>query len=131
MRAALASAMTHADEPVDEPVLALVRDLTFSSRITGAGKRLGVPVRVLRDSSLLTPATAGRCVIADVDLPGATEAAAAWAGATGRPASGFAQHVHTEAIRAARAAGLSPVVMRSGFDAALPGLLSDVDSRDR
>ena len=105
-----------------EPVLALVRDLMFQSRITAAGKRAGVAVNVIRDPAALAGA-AGRLVIADLDQAGALEAAAAWAKARGRPAAGFVQHVNVEVIRAAQAAGFAPVVTRSRFDAVLPRLL--------
>ena len=105
--------------------MAVVRDLLFLSRIVAAGKRAGVPVRVLRDPAALTAQTAGRSVIADLDLPGAADAAAAWKRATGRPAAGFIQHVHADALRAAKAAGIDPVVPRSRFDAVLPALLAD------
>ena len=106
------------------PVLAVVRDLLFLSRITAAAKRTGVPVRVLRDPASLGGDTVGRSVIADLDLPGAAEAAAAWKRLTGRPAAGFVQHVHADVIRAAKASGIDPIVPRSRFDAVLPTLLA-------
>ena len=117
-------------EAVALPVLVIVRDLLFLSRITATAKRLGVRVRILRDPSALTPDVPGRRVIADLDLPGAADAAAAWAAveSDARPAAGFVQHVHAEAIRHARSLGIDPIVPRSRFDAVLPSLLDDAVS---
>ena len=115
------------DEPLDPPpstlpVLAVVRDLMFSSRITQAGRHAGSEVKVVRDPATLA-GREGRMVIADLNLDGAMEAAAAWKARTNRPAIGFVQHVDTDRIRAARAAGLDAVMPRSQFVVQLPDLL--------
>lgn len=104
-------------------VLVLARDLLISSRITTATKRLGVPVRLVRDPTSLDPATPARLLIVDLDLEGSIDAAIAWSRVQGKGAAGFVQHVNTDRIREARAAGVAPIIPRSRLEAALPELI--------
>jgi len=105
------------------PVLALVRDLMFSSKILATGKALAVEVKVVRDPSQLS-GQPGRILLVDLNLSGAIEAAAQWQTARGARVVGFVSHVDTEAIRKARDAGLDQVMARSGFVEALPSLIA-------
>ena len=106
------------------PVLALVRDLMFLSRIRGAARDAGIEVIVVRSPEALSADAPGCRLIVDLNLEGALEAAAAWGRRQGRPVAGFVQHVDVERIAAARAAGVDPVVARSAFEARLPALLT-------
>lgn len=110
-----------ADGVAEPAVVVLVRDLVMQSRVTGAARRLSVPVRVIRDPAGLSAEVEGRLAIVDLDEPGAMSAALAWA--KGRPVAGFVQHVNTEVIREAKAAGVWPILPRSRLEAALPELL--------
>src|SRR6476469_4951037 len=94
-------------EPTAEPpVLALIRDLLFSTRVTGAAAQLGVPLRLIRDPARLA-GEPGRRLIVDLNQPGAIDAASAWRGqaASGADVIGFVSHVDTATIQHARAAG--------------------------
>ena len=115
------------DEPLTPevttlPVLAVVRDLMFSSRIQQAGRHAGSEVKIVRDPATLAERD-GRLVIVDLNLDGALDAATAWRARTNRPVVGFVQHVDAERIRAARAAGIDEVMPRSRFVVELPELL--------
>jgi hypothetical protein len=105
------------------PVLVLVRDLIFASRISATARALGVEVKLLRDGSQLA-GEAGRRVIVDLNQPGALEAAVAWKQQRGGGhVIGFVSHVDAEAIRRARDAGVDEIVPRSRFVAELESLL--------
>jgi DNA-binding NarL/FixJ family response regulator len=104
------------------PVLALVRDLIFATKITSTARALNVPVQVLRDPAQLNRQP-GRLLIVDLNLPGATPAAAAWKTVTSQPVVGFASHTDAATIAAARDAGLDRVLPRSRFVEILPELL--------
>jgi DNA-binding NarL/FixJ family response regulator len=111
------------DSPPPLPALALVRDLMFSSKITGAARALGTEAQVIRDPAQLATRQ-GRVLLVDLNLPGSIEAAAAWrASNPSVPVVGFVSHVDAAAIEKARSAGLE-VMARSGFVQALPRLLS-------
>lgn len=108
------------------PVLALVRDLIFASRITATASASKVEVRLVRDPGRLA-GVPGRRLIVDLNLPGAIEAAADWARAApgaGGEVVGFVSHVDTNTIARARAAGIPKVLARSRFVELLPELLS-------
>ena len=113
-----------ADGPGDPPpVLALVRDLIFASRIAGTARQLGIPLTVVRDPAALAGA-AGRRLIVDLNLPGGIEAATAWKQAAGGAVVGFVSHVDAATIHKARVAGVDRVMARSQFVQSLPTLLA-------
>jgi len=112
-----------ASSPAPEPVLILIRDLMFVSKVTGTAARLGVPVKVIREPAKLE-SEAGRTVLVDLSLPGAADAAGKWAAAPGRQAVGFIGHTETAAMQAAKAAGVSRVMTKGTFTAELERLLS-------
>ena len=105
------------------PILALVRDLLFASKITATAGSLGTCVQVVRDPAKLA-GQAGNRLIVDLNLDGAIEAARAWKTATGGETVGFVSHVDTATIDRARAAGVDRVLARSRFVEVLPQLLS-------
>ena len=105
------------------PALALVRDLMFSSKITGTARALGTEAVVIREPGQLTTQQ-GRVLLVDLNLPGAIEAAAAWRACNAAVrVVGFVSHVDSDTIDKARTAGLE-VMARSGFVQALPDLLA-------
>jgi AmiR/NasT family two-component response regulator len=106
-----------------EPLLVLVRDLLFSSRIAVAARHAGVEIKLLRDAGQLAP-EAGERLIVDLNQPEALEAAAEWRrGGDGRTVIGFVAHVDADTIRRAREAGIDRVLPRSRFVAELESLL--------
>ena len=106
------------------PVLALVRDLMFLSRITAAGRSSGLDIEVIRDPQALAGRT-GRLLLVDLNLAGAVEAAVAWKQGQGGRVVGFVSHVDTLTIEQARQAGLDQVMSRGGFVQKLPQILAD------
>jgi hypothetical protein len=111
-----------ADTP---PVLVLVRDLLFSSRIGAAARAAGVPVTMLRDPAALAGAAGGRLIV-DLNLPGGLEAAVAWKCRSTGDVIGFVSHVDADTISRARSAGIDRVLPRSRFVEVLPGLLTGI-----
>ncbi len=109
-------------ESQNSPVLVLVRDLIFSSKIAATARAQDVSVKLLRDPAKLANEP-GRRLIVDLNLDGAIPAAIAWKQATGGEVAGFVSHVDAAAISAARAGGLDRVVARSEFVQVLPELL--------
>jgi hypothetical protein len=105
-----------------DPVLVLVKDLLLSSRVTASATAAGLTCRVVRDPTKLA-AQPGNRLFADLNLPGAIEAATQWRAATGRPVIGFAAHVDPDILRAARQAGLDRVLTRGQIVQVLDALL--------
>ena len=110
--------------PAGDPVLVLVRDLIFSSRITATAKAADVAVVLVRDPAQLA-GRAGRQLIVDLNQDGAIEAAAAWGKASGNEVTGFVSHVDADTIARARSAGIGRVIPRSRFVEDLPALLQE------
>jgi hypothetical protein len=94
--------MTHAAPP--PPVLAIISDLLFRSKIDDAARQSGVPLRVAKSAEQLARlrATSGAATV---------------------PVIGFAGHTNVDVIRAARADGVQ-VMARSAFVDQLPTLMS-------
>ena len=114
--------------PAPAPILALVRDLMFSSRISATARAESATVRILRDPAQLA-ALDGTLLILDLNQVGAIEAATAWlagAGGQGQPARsavGFVSKVDGATIAQAKAAGIPQVLPRSRFVEILPELI--------
>jgi hypothetical protein len=108
--------------PAGEPILVLVRDLMFSSRITATARAGNVPVVVVRDAAQLAGRT-GRRLIVDLNQDGAIDAAVAWKTSSGGDVIGFVSHVDGPTIARAREAGIDRVMPRSRFVEELPALL--------
>jgi PleD family two-component response regulator len=104
-------------------ILAVLDDLMFSSKIKTAANQLGVDLRFSRsvDGALETMRkTPTAMVIFDLNNerigPLAIVAAMKQDPALASiPTVGFASHVHTDVINAARAAGVGEVLARSAF----------------
>lgn len=114
--------MSEAADP--QPVVALVRDLLFSSKIAAAGRAAGVAVRTARDPAKVGE-MAGRMLLVDLAEPGAIPAAVAWKRRFAAPVVGFVSHVDTATIDAARTAGLDRVMPRGAFAAQLESILAN------
>lgn len=97
-------------------VVALVRDLLFSSKISAAARLSGVRDRVtiVRNPAKLLAIDARRLIV-DLNTEGNLEAAAAWKARTGGEVVGFVAHVDGDAIAAARQLGLDRVLSNGGF----------------
>ena len=104
------------------PIVALVRDLLFGSKITAEARAAGRQVTVIRSPKDL-PAHPGSLLLVDLNLGGAIEAATAWKQTHGGQVIGFVSHVDTDTIAKARESGLDRVMARGGFVEALPALL--------
>lgn len=104
------------------PILVLVRDLIFSTRISTTARAAGIEIRMIRDPAKL-PGQAGRLLIVDLNLAGAIEAAGAWRTDTA-PVVGFVSHVDAQTAARAKAAGIDRVMARSRFVEILPQLLA-------
>src|ERR1700722_13373209 len=104
-------------------ILAVLDDLMFTSKIKTAASQLGVPIAFAR-SSAGALADMRRdppsLVIFDLNSPrvdplGTVESMKANPALAGIPPVGFASHVQTEVIEAARRAGVGEVMARSAF----------------
>ena len=105
------------------PVLGLVGDLIFGSRISAAGRAAGVGVKLLREPGALA-GVGGRMLLVDLSVSGAIEAASQWKAEQGGPVIGFVSHVDTDTIGRAQSAGFDQVLPRSRFVQVLPDLLA-------
>lgn len=113
------------------PVLALMEDLMFLSRVREAAQAQGVEVRSVRRLADLLAACrpAPRIVFIDLDAPRlpVAEALAALRSDPDLapiPVVGFVSHVHAEKAGAAREAGCARVLARSAFVKELPVLVA-------
>jgi hypothetical protein len=111
------------------PVVALVRDLMFSSKISATGKALGTAVKIVRDPAKLAGETGTRLLV-DLGQEGALAAAAAWLSGGGREAVGFVSHVDGATVAAAEAAGIR-ALPRSRFVQILPELLQSKEDKEQ
>ena len=113
-------------------ILALLDDLMFSSKIKTAANQLGIRVTFARssDSALAEMrAAAPSLLILDLNNPRidplrTVETMKADPTLASVPTVGFASHVHTDVIEAARRAGVDEVLARSAFSQRLPEILS-------
>jgi CheY-like chemotaxis protein len=125
-----------ADQP--QPVLVIISDLIFRSKIDDAARRAGVPLRVAKTVEQLdrhlgnaTPAV----VLMDLEMEG-SEAPLFLDRLRTNPASakvpviGFAGHTNVEVIHAARADGVQ-VMARSAFVAQLPAMMERIAAHAR
>jgi len=112
--------------PSGPRILALVRDLMFSGRIAAEARAASVAFKIVRDPAQLPSAGDGVLLLVDLNLPGATDAAAAWRAAHSLPVVGFVSHVDAAAIAHAREVGLDKVMARSQFVSVLPEMLASL-----
>jgi hypothetical protein len=114
-------------------ILALVDDLLFLSRLREATRGSDVEVRPVRQPAQLVEGVrdGSRLILVDADssrLPWADSLAALRAeGLSGTvTAVAFFSHVDVDRAEAALAAGCEPVLPRSAFLKALPGLIAEI-----
>jgi CheY-like chemotaxis protein len=115
------------------PVIALVDDLVFASRIREAARGAGFEVRSARraDDLLAAVREGGRLVLVDADsdrLPwrDAVAALRSDAAVSGVPVIAFLSHVNAERAQAAREAGATRVMARGAFVQELPALIAQL-----
>jgi CheY-like chemotaxis protein len=113
-------------------ILAILDDLMFTSKIKTTAGQLGVPISFARsaqaalaDMRAQTPAL----VIFDLNNPrtdplGTVGVMKSDPQLAGIPTVGFASHVQTDVIEAARRAGVDEVLARSTFTQRLPEILA-------
>lgn len=112
-------------------VLVAVDDLLFSSKIRATAKQAGIELAFARSpAEVLEQARTSKPTLVIFDLnSGKTEPVATIAAMKSDPALatirtlGFASHVHTDLIAAARQAGADQVVPRSAFAGNLAEIL--------
>ncbi len=118
-------------------ILIAVDDLLFSSKIRATAKQAGVDISFARTpAEILEQARTSKPALAIFDLnSGKTDPLETIAAIKADPelssirTVGFASHVHTDLIRAARAAGADEVMPRSAFASQLAGILLSGGSR--
>ena len=103
-------------------VLVLVRDLLFTSKITGEAKSLDIPVKLIRDPAQLAAEEGGRLIV-DLNQPGALDAAIQWKSSHPGKVIGFVSHVDGATIERAQRGGIDQILARSQFVQHLPELL--------
>lgn len=112
-------------------VLVAVDDLLFSSKIRATARQAGVEITFARSpAEILDQARAAKPALVIFDLnSGKTDPVATIAALKGDPSLagirtlGFASHVHTGLIAAAREAGADQVLPRSAFAGSLADIL--------
>lgn len=113
-------------------IVFLTTDLMFSSRVRGAGERLGVPVAVVGalDAALETCCEEQvRLVLIDLTTPGLdleTLVAELKATSSAPHVLAYGPHVHAARLKAARRAGCDQVLTRGQFNAQMDALLEAV-----
>jgi chemosensory pili system protein ChpA (sensor histidine kinase/response regulator) len=113
-------------------ILAVLDDLMFTSKIRATAGQLGVRVAFARSGAGALDAmrqSLPALVIFDLNNPrtdplGTVAAMRADPALASVPTVGFASHVQTDVIEAARRAGVSEVLARSAFTQRLPEILS-------
>jgi hypothetical protein len=113
--------------PDEIKVLALVRDLMFSSQIAAEARAAGVGCRIVRDPAKFSAnSDPAKILLVDLTLADTILPAIAWKSATGGRVIGFASHVDTDTIRSAQLAGFDQVLPRSRFVQVLAELIRSV-----
>jgi hypothetical protein len=109
-----------------KPIVALVADLIFGSKITATAEALGIPVRIVRTAAdVRDAAPAAGAVLLDL-MTDADEALVRELKAAHLPVIAFLPHVEVERATQIRAAGADRVLPRSKFSAELPKILSEL-----
>ena len=109
-----------------KPLVVLVRDLVFRSKIHAAAERQGVPLRLAPRGSTLAEALAGLehpTVLADLGEPGLLEQVRAAKAAGPVRVIGYLGHLQEALMAEARQAGVDEVLTRGQFVARLDSLL--------
>lgn len=119
---------------MDRPILALVADLIFESKIRGAAMAAHVPVRIVRTAEdVLDQLDDAAALVVDLNA-NVADASALVADARARAPHitilAYFSHVQTELKRSAVAAGADQVLPRSVFNERLVELLGELSGRD-
>lgn len=113
-----------------KPIVALVSDLIFASKITGVAAHLEISVQVLRrQDDLIAAAGIAAAALLDLsieDLDAPDLIRRLKASAPQLPVVAFLPHVAVQLASAARQAGADYVLARSAFVKKLPDLLRDL-----
>src|SRR5687768_7382557 len=112
-------------------ILAVLDDLLFISKIRTTAKQLGIPILFARSAEGALEAmrtSAPSLVILDLNNPridtlGTVDSMKSDPALAAIPTVGFASHVQTDVIDAARKAGVGEVLARSAFAQRLPEIL--------
>jgi len=118
-------------------VLLLCDDLLFGSKVTATARAHGVSATVARTPAAAVAkmqATAFATIIVDLHLPNLDIDDFVAAAKSGQPLSrlvGFGSHVDVETLKAARSAGVDPVMPRSQFSAQLEERMTEWGERNR
>lgn len=112
------------------PIVALVSDLIFQSRIQAVAAHLGLTVCCVRSAPAVDRlADQAAALILDLNAdPSVLELLARLRSRPDLPMVGFLSHVQVELARRARQAGLERVMSRSAFTRRLPVLLRQLAS---
>src|SRR5688572_5543997 len=121
-----------------QPILVVISDLLFRSKIDDAARRAGVPLRVAKSVEQLDRHLASAIpavVLMDLEMEGLDGSAMlarlrATPAAANVPVIGFAGHTNVEVIHAARADGVQ-VMARSAFVAQLQALMDRIAAHGR
>ena len=113
-------------------ILAIIDDLMFTSKVKAAAAHLGVPIAFARSSdAALTEMRHSPPTLVILDLSNPRTNPLATVGSmkadprlTTIPIVGYASHVQTDVIEAARKAGVDDVLARSAFTQRLPEILA-------
>ena len=106
-----------------QPVICLMRDLLFYSKIRAAAAAVHASIVSVRDPAQLAGRD-GALLLFDLNQPDTLVAAAEWAKRCKKPAVAFVSHVDSELIRSAKSAGIETVLPRSQFEKKLPDLFA-------
>jgi CheY-like chemotaxis protein len=109
-----------------KPLVVVVRDLVFRSKIHAAAERQGVPLRLAPRGSTLAEAVAGLerpVVVADLGEPGLLDQVRAVKAQGPVRVIGYLGHLQEALMAEARAAGVDEVLTRGQFVVRLDSLL--------
>ena len=98
------------------PILALMSDLIFFSKISAEARAAGQTATMIRNPQALGEQP-GRMLMVDLNMAGVIDAAVIWSKSigSGKPVIGFVSHVDAATIASAKAAGIEQVMARSRF----------------
>lgn len=121
------------------PLIALVADLIFGSKISATAVHLGVAVRIVRSAAALIEAVTGAAAVApsrvllDLSVEGLDGPALVRdlkQRAPGVVVVAFLPHVEVELAKQARAAGADQVLARAAFVKQLPEILRELSKAE-
>lgn len=125
-----------ADEPAAAPILAVVEDMIFLSKILETAGKVGVAVEPVDPAKVVerVKQLPAQALILDLNhrsglAVGLLRSLKAGPATKHIPVLGFLSHVQADLAEAVRAAGCDQVMARSAFSAQLPQLLEKLAGR--